>query len=316
MSSASTPSPSGYPSTTGAAVTAPATAKKPVRMLDEKTFSKKIFDEISSATTIKLLLVPRTVLQPSADNCLTFDIGMAMLEKFTIDVPSADASLPPMKTQLINIFSSAEQYYVGNEFSCFIRAVVPSAFVSNKWFMEQLIDLLKSEFILSRIGVPADATYFWRVPPESAEMMQVVNVVDQLSVDQLNGMSVVVEPEIGKFGWKRDWEHPKILVGISGAGSERIIQILERKKKFGPLTYSSLSQEVPTVKMSLLGGAQVGLERMANLSATMQVRVGGVDASEIEHDGGRFATAFAARLASVHPLLRAAKLAETRGGGW
>ena len=76
--------------------------------------------------------------------------------------------------------------------------------MANGALMTQLIDVLKPEFILSRIGVPSEATHYWRVPPDSAEIMQVVNVIDQLSVDLSIGMSVMVDPEIGKYGWKRD----------------------------------------------------------------------------------------------------------------
>ena len=75
MSSASPPLSTGFPSTPGAAAKATATAKKPVHVLDEKTFATKVGDAINVASTIKLLLVPRKVVQPTADNCMIFDIA-------------------------------------------------------------------------------------------------------------------------------------------------------------------------------------------------------------------------------------------------
>ena len=113
MSDASNPSAIGTPSAPGYAAKATATAKKTVRMIDEKTFSAKVGDAINAASTIKLLLVPRKVVQPTADNCLTFDVAMSKLEKMTIDVPSADGATQAVKTQLINVFSSAEQFFIG-----------------------------------------------------------------------------------------------------------------------------------------------------------------------------------------------------------
>ena len=80
MFHASTPSTTGTPSAPGSTAKANATTKKPVHVIDEKMFVTKVGVAINAASTIKLLLVPRKVVQPTADNCMTFDIAMSKLE--------------------------------------------------------------------------------------------------------------------------------------------------------------------------------------------------------------------------------------------